>query len=214
MLLNLNEMLRQKSLLKMSQEVNRRLSLKKGVEISKNIGIKFVTKRLGERWLYRLGRLMPRKMRKALKKSSYLMDKENSIAWVSELGGGASVGGIDINPKLNKQMQEYENITIQIQKSLEEIKSELYGNVLRWVRVKEGDNFYPDITFELDPHFSVGRSLFCSILEENPRHRIISGGHKKEGVFFAYNCGNLGLKVDGISDIASEITTFLLTSKL
>ena len=99
MLLNLNESLRQAGLLKTPQEKNKRIPLKKGVEITKNMSVKLVVKILGESWLYRIGRLIPKRMRKALKKSSYLIDKENSIAWVSDMGGGASVGGIVINPK-------------------------------------------------------------------------------------------------------------------
>jgi hypothetical protein len=41
------------------------------------------------------------------------------------------------------------------------------GQVIQWAKVREEDNFYPDVIFELDPHFSVGRSLFCPLLEKS-----------------------------------------------
>ena len=211
MLLNLNESLRQAGLLKTIQGKNQLISLKKSVEIIKNVSVKFVVKTLGEKWLYRIGRLIPKKTRKALKKSSYLIDKENSIAWVSDVGGGASVGGIVINPKFNKLGLEYKNSADQILENLEKISGESNGHLVQWARISEADDYYPDVIFELDSHFSVGRSLFCPILEESPRHRIISGGHKKEGIFFEHNCGELALSINSISDISQGIISFVLT---
>jgi predicted AlkP superfamily phosphohydrolase/phosphomutase len=210
MLLNLNELLRQADLLKTHQEKNKILPLKKAVEITKNLSVKIVVKVLGESWLYRIGRLFPKRMRKALKKSSYLIDKENSLAWASDMGGGASVGGIVINPKISKLSQEYKNTADRILEILEKLNVESNGRVIQWAKVKEADSFFPDVYFELDAHFSIGRSLFCPILENSPRHRIISGGHKKEGVFFSYNCGELVSRIDAISDYSQEIISFVL----
>lgn len=211
MLLNLNEALRQADLLKTSQEINRSIPLKQGVEITKNMSIKLVVKILGESWLYRIGRLIPKRMRKALKKSSYLIDKENSIAWVSDMGGGASIGGIVINPKFRKLSQEYKNTADRILEILEKMNLGTNGDVVQWAKVTEEDDFYPDVIFGLDAHFSVGRSLYCPLLEKSPRHRIISGGHKKEGVFFAYNCGELASSIYAVSDISQGITSFVLS---
>jgi predicted AlkP superfamily phosphohydrolase/phosphomutase len=211
MLLNLNESLRQAAFLKTTQGKNQMPSLKKGVEITKNVSVRLVVKILGESWLYRIGRLIPKRMRKELKKSSYLIDKENSIAWVSDMGGGASVGGIVINPKLSQLSLEYKNIAARIVESLEEIKLETNRQVIQWAKVREEDSFYPDVIFELDPHFSVGRSLFCPILEKSPRHQIISGGHKKEGIFFAYNCEELASSIHTVNDISQGIISFVLS---
>jgi predicted AlkP superfamily phosphohydrolase/phosphomutase len=211
MLLNLNESLRQAGLLKTTQGKNKMISLKKGVEITKNMSIKLVVKILGESWLYRIGRMIPKGTRKALKKSSYLIDKENSIAWVSDVGGGASVGGIVINPKFSRLSDEYKNTAARILESLEKINLGTNGHVVQWAKVREEDNFYPDVIFELVPHFSVGRSLFCPILEKSPRHQIISGGHKKEGIFFAHNCGELASSIYAISDISQGIISFVLS---
>jgi predicted AlkP superfamily phosphohydrolase/phosphomutase len=211
MLFNLNELLRQAGLLKTSQEINRRIPLRKGVEITKNKSVKLVAQILGENWLYRIGRLIPKRTRKALKKSSYLIDKENSTAWVSDMGGGASVGGIVISPKMNKLSEEYNNAAARVLEILENLNLGTNGQVVQWAKISEKDSFYPDVIFELDPHFSVGRSLFCPLLEKSPRHRIISGGHKKEGVLFLCNCEKLGSSIRSVSDISQGIISFVLS---
>ncbi len=213
MLLNLNEALRHQGLLKTSDAQNSPISLKKGVEITKNASIKFVSRVLGEDWLYRIGRLLPKRTRKALKKSSYLIDRENSTAWISDVGGGAAVGGVVVNPRISRQSEEYRNVTEAIMEALQKITSASGEPVVHWSRVSEAGSCYPDIIFELDPHFSVGRSLFCPILEVNPRHRIISGGHRKEGVFFGYKCEAVSPSVHSVSDIARAITSFVLPAE-
>jgi predicted AlkP superfamily phosphohydrolase/phosphomutase len=213
LLININELLRQEGLLLTSQELNKKIPIKQSTEMLKNTSVKWVTKILGERWLYRIGRLMPKRMRKSLKKSTYLIDKENSHAWVSDLGGGASVGGITINPKINRQSMEYKRLTETIIQDLEKVIHEDYGPVVQWSKVTGKDSLYPDIIFELNPLFSVGRSLFCALLEVSSRHRIISGGHKKEGIFFEYNCGGLVSKVNSLHDISNTIQSFVLSDK-
>jgi predicted AlkP superfamily phosphohydrolase/phosphomutase len=205
MLVNLNEALRQQGLLSTGGGTNNVLSLKKGVEITKNTAIKLVARILGEDWLYRIGRLMPKGMRKSLKKSSYLIDKENSLAWVSDVGGGAAVGGIVINPKISQRSAEYQQVTGRIVESIQKITASDGTPLIRWVKVSEEGSLYPNLIFELDERFSVGRSLFCPILEVSPRHRIVSGGHKKEGVFFAQNCGEASSTVSSLSDISPAI---------
>ena len=94
---------------------------------------------------------------------------------------------------------------------LKKITSPNGEQVIRWAKVREENSFYPDIIFELDPHFSVGRSLFCPTIEISPRHLIISGGHKKEGVFFAHNCRGLSASVSSLSDVAQGIISFVLS---
>jgi predicted AlkP superfamily phosphohydrolase/phosphomutase len=211
LLFNINELLRQEEMLLTSQELYGKIPIKQSTEMLKNTSVKWVTKVLGERWLYRIGRLIPKRMRKSLKKSSYLIDKENSHAWVSDLGGGASVGGITLNPKIARQSTEYKRLTESIIQGLQKISHEVFGRVVHWSQVAGKDSFYPDIIFELNPHFSVGRSLFCPILEVSSRHRIISGGHKKEGIFLAHNCGGLVADINSIHDISNTIQAILLS---
>ncbi len=214
MLLNANELLRQEHLLKTVEGKKISSQSKKLLEITKNIGIKVVGATLGERWIYRIGRMLPKKTRKALKKSDYLIDKENSTAWASEMGGGAAVGGIVINAAQVKSGAEYEKTAAQILACLEKINASEKSQVVQWAKMREEGNFYPDIIFELAPDFSVGRSLFCPTIEKNPRHRTVSGGHKREGVLFAYQFGERAARINSISDIFKAVTGFVLTDGL
>jgi predicted AlkP superfamily phosphohydrolase/phosphomutase len=209
MLLNINEVLRQDGLLKTSDGKSNGFSVKKGVEVTKNTSMKLVAKVLGEDWLYRIGRLLPKRMRKALKKSSYLIDKDNSIAWVSEVGGGAAVGGVEINPRIDRRSQEYRDGAGKVMECIKKVRSASGDPIIQWTRLSEENSCYPDVVFELEQHFSVGRSLFCPILEENLRHRIISGGHRKQGVFFGYRCQELASQVHAVSDLAPQIISFV-----
>lgn len=213
MLLNLNEAFRQEGLLKTSDGTASRMSLKKGLEITKNTSIRLVAKVLGEKWLYRIGGLLPKKARKALKKSTYLLDRQNSVAWVSDVGGGASVGGVEITPRLADLGQEYTSTAQRIIETIKKIRTPAGEPVIQWARMREAGSVYPDIIFEMDPRFSVGRSLFCPILETNPRHRIISGGHKKEGVLFTYNCGNLSSGISSLSELSPGVESFVLSEQ-
>ncbi len=210
MFLNLNEWLRQEGFLKTVQGEKQFSQLKKLVEISKNTSIRLISGSLGERWLYRIGRMLPSKTRKSLKKSDYLMDKENSLAWASEMGGGASVGGIAINPKIPTASQEYKNVVERILTHIEGVNRLASEPVIRWVRPREPESCYPDIIFELDPKFAIGRSLFCPLIEKNPRHRVISGGHKNEGVLFC-KWPDLNMEIDSVNDIYQAITTLGLS---
>jgi predicted AlkP superfamily phosphohydrolase/phosphomutase len=209
MLVNLNEALRQADLLKSPRELTGGAPIKKGVEITKNASVRLVVDLLGERWLYRIARLLPRKVRKQLKKSSYLIDKKASTAWLSEIGGGASVGGIDINPKLNPSSDEYRAAVASVLECLERLNQEANEQVIQWAKPRQDASCYPDVIIEFQPNLAAGRSLFCPLLERNPRHRIISGGHKKEGVLFAHNC-NLAASVGGLSDIAGAVIAYVL----
>jgi predicted AlkP superfamily phosphohydrolase/phosphomutase len=211
MLFNVNEVLRQTGLLKLPTGPKTGRSLKKGVEIAKNASIKYIVKIFGERWLYRFGRIIPKSTRKALKKSSFLIDKENSIAWASDMGGGASVGGIIINPQLINLSQDYENITKKVISILENIHFERNQPVVQWAKKRTQNSFYPDIIFELSPHFSVGHSLFSPILEKSPRHRIISGGHKKDGVLFVHHSEKLAQSISSIADIFRAVASCVLS---
>ncbi len=211
MLLNLNESLRQADLLKIPQNGTKSILLRKGLEIAKNTSVKLVAKSLGENWLYRIGRLLPKNTRKALKTSSYLIDPEKSAAWVSDMGGGASVGGITINPRIDLSSRQYQDTAGLILKILEKINQGPYGQVVQWAKVREEVSPYPDVIFELDPRYSLGRSLFCPLVERSPRHRIISGGHKKDAIFFAHNFGQLASSIHAISDIPQSIISFVLS---
>ncbi len=130
---------------------------------------------------------------------------------MSAMGGGASVGGITINPRIDLASQQYRDTVGLVLEILEKINQGPHGHVVQWAKVREEVSSYPDVIFELDPRYSLGRSLFCPLVEKSPRHRIISGGHKKDAIFFSYNLGQLASNIHAISDIPQSIISFVLS---
>lgn len=188
-LFNINEILRREKLL-LTKEEKQIIKPKKYLEIYKNKAVNFLSNCGMENAIYLVGRLLPKKSRKALKKSSYIIDKSNSRAWASELGGGASIGGIEINVQIRRNEAEYQSTVNRIKNIL--LNHFTYTNqpIIKWIQTREEymgsdeKNFYPDLIFELHEDFTVGRGLFTGIVEKNLRHKKISGGHKPEGIFF------------------------------
>ncbi len=211
MMLSVNEALRQSGLLTTVEDAaGRRLPVRKALEMTKNVTIRLVARVLGESWLYRIGRAIPKNARKALKNSSFLIDRERSLAWASNLGGGAPVGGVEIHARLDRGSSEYRDVLARVQQCLERVRDESGRAPVRWTRANGADSPYPDVVYALEPDFAVGRSLFCPVIERNTRHRVVSGGHKENGVFFAYNLGHVADEVHGVADIQSAIVSFVL----
>jgi predicted AlkP superfamily phosphohydrolase/phosphomutase len=211
MLFNLNEWLRQNHWLVTYQGEKKSGSVLKVIEIAKNTSIRLVARVLGERWLYRIGKLMPKRMRKSLKASSYLIDKKNSVAWASEMGGGAAVGGIVVNQNIDKQGQCYKETITSLLESLMQYNPGIDSQLIQWAKDGGEDNHYPDIIFELNQRYSVGRSLYCPIIEKSSRHQIISGGHRQEGVLFALNFRGQAANTNSVSDISKRIVDYVLS---
>jgi predicted AlkP superfamily phosphohydrolase/phosphomutase len=196
--LNINELLRKHNILKTPEE-NRFLQIKKKTEQLKNLSLNWMAQRGIGDLTYTIGRMIPRKARKALKKSSFVIDKFSSSAWASEMGGSTPVGGIEINPeKFKRGSTEYSQLVNQIQRILTEFNVSLERPVIKWISKSEDymnneKGYYPDILFELIEDYSVGSSLFTDIFTLNPRHMLISGGHKPQGVLFAYGANCISL---------------------
>ena len=68
--------------------------------------------------------------------------------------------------------------------------------IFTWVKRREdlysGEliDRYPDILYEMLPQYGSGFSLHTDLITVNPTHKKISGGHKKNGVFFINNPDN------------------------
>lgn len=188
--INVNELLRRKGWLVTPKE-NNLISYKKWTEQLKNFTLRSLSHLGLEDWSYVIARWIPKKTRKALKKSSFVMDKTSSSAWASEMGGGTPVGGIEINQgRYLKGTPEYTLLTEQILTSLKQVNVDEKIPVVKWVTSSQNSlnndkGYYPDLFFELDENYTTGRSLFTEILTTNPRHTRVSGGHKPQGIFFA-----------------------------
>lgn len=177
--LNLNEILRRHGYIKTTG------GLKGMIERAKVLTLKTLSHYDLEDWIYRIARLIP--PRKALKKSTYLIDEAKSSVRLSNLCGANPYGGIDINDK-----DKYEQLRGEVIGILNDMSIE-YGDIIRWVKKRENlyrgkhEDKLPDILFELNEDYGVGRDFYTKPITENYTHKKISGGHKREAVFIVYN---------------------------
>ncbi len=180
--LNLNEILRKKGYLETAGK-GASGAIKKVLEKTKVFTISSLTKLGFQDWIYKIAKLIPG--RKALKKSTYLIDNINSPVMLSNLCGTNPYGGLDIRAATE---DEYEKLREEIINELMGLNKTLGTNIVKWAGKREevytGKNIdrLPDILFELDGEYGVGMDLYASEITENFTHKKISGGHKREAV--------------------------------
>lgn len=180
--LNLNEILRQKGYLATSGK-GASAALKKILEMAKVRTISSLTNIGLQDWIYRIAKLIPN--RKALKKSTYLIDKNSSRVTLSNLCGTNPYGGLDIHAA---NVEEYEKLRKELINELVGLNTTLGKPVVKWVGRREEiysgkhKDRLPDILFELDGEYGVGMDMYSPFITRNYTHRKISGGHKREAV--------------------------------
>ncbi len=185
--LNLNELLRNKGYLVTRGRGAKRV-LKRLIEKTKVFVISTLSKLDFQDYIYKIAKLVPN--HKALKKSTYLVEREKSSAILSELCGANPHGGIDIKAQTG---EEYEQIRDNIINELKSLDETLNENVVKWAKKREQiyrgefEDRLPDVMFELDEKYGVGMDLFTPLVTPNHTHKKISGGHKNEGVFLVYS---------------------------
>ena len=168
-----------------------------GVEKLKTMALNFLSKHDLQDYAWKIARLIPN--RKALKKSTYIIDKGRSLCHVSELCGTNPQGGICINAGMSPpDTPEREALCGELIVKLMAIEDpETGGRVMRWARRREemmsGPHAakFPEIIFELYPEYGVNWSLFAPLVDENPTHKKLSGGHRPEGVFLVSDADGL-----------------------
>jgi len=175
--LNLNEFLRNKKYL-LLKDTGIKGSTKRFIEKVKVFSLESFHKLELQDLMYKIAKCVPNK--KALRKASYLVDNEKSLAYASGFCSTNPFGGIEV-----KKDEKYEELRSQIIKDLNEYLPE---DTVRWVKRREelyqGEYLdkYPDIVFELNEDYGINWDLFTSLISENYTHRKISGGHRKEGI--------------------------------
>ena len=185
--LNLNEILRQKGYLKTNNNGTSG-AFKKLVEQTKVFTISSLARFNLQDWIYKIAKFVPN--RKALKKSTYLINKDDSPISLSNLCGTNPFGGLDVHAATGK---EYERLRQEMIKELMGLNESLGASVVKWAGRREEvysgkhKDRLPDILFELDEEYGVGMDLYTSHITENYTHRKISGGHKREAVLLAYS---------------------------
>jgi len=209
--LNLNELLRSKGYI-ITSGCGTNKMLKKLIEKLKIFTISTLSKFDLQDYIYKIAKFIPN--RKALKKSTYLIDVENSSAILSNLCGANPYGGIDVKAKSKMEYNRIRNIII---KELYNINEILGKNIVKWAKNREEiykgvfEKRLPDLMFELDEEYGVGMNLYTQLITPNYTHRKISGGHKKEGVLLVYSSNKKIKKINrpdsiiGLKDYILEI---------
>lgn len=139
--------------------------------------------------VFKLVRWIPN--RKALKKSSYIIDKEQSLCFASEFCSTNPAGGIELNEKaIAKQGLILESFVDDLIKKLRVIKDPATGeNIFEWVKKRDSlfhgrhKKEYPPVLFNLREEYGTNWNLFTDLIGVNVTHKKISGGHRKKGVF-------------------------------
>lgn len=192
--LYVNEMLRREGLLLTPRGRLPILNPFAAVEKAKNAFLRVMQKLDLEDSVYRIASLLPKEKRKELKTSSYAVDRTASSAWVSEVGGGTSFGGVEINHDVAKpEGAEYENLRKRLIEVLSSATDRDGSPVVVWAKRREdlftGRNVekYPDVVFELHEGYGVDRTLFCGTVGMSSTHKKVSGGHSKLGTLMLYN---------------------------
>ena len=183
--LNLNEILRKKGYLK-TNTGGISGSLKKIVERAKVFFLSTLSRTGLQDWIYRIAKFVPG--RKALKKSTYLINKDSSPVTLSNICGTNPYGGLDIR---GATIEEYERLRETLIEELRGLNDLLGLEVVKWVGKREETysgkyiERLPDVLFELHGDYGVGMDLYTPFVTENFTHKKISGGHKREAVFLA-----------------------------
>ncbi|MFH1971883.1 MAG: alkaline phosphatase family protein [archaeon] len=195
---NVNELLRQNGYLKTNS--NSKFSPYKFIEKSKNKTLELMHKYNLTDWIIKISKFIPNK--KSLQKSTYLIDKDNSLVYASDFAGTNPFGGIIINrKKIKEEGLDYKNIENEIIKLLSSF--EIDGkNIVTWIKPKkeimEGKFIgkLPDLLVQLDEDYGFNWTLFNNVVSVNPTHKKISGGHKQEGILLTNLKIDKGIGID------------------
>jgi predicted AlkP superfamily phosphohydrolase/phosphomutase len=189
--LNLNELLRREGYLA-TGENGVKGACKKLLERMKVFTIKSLSEHGYQDWIYKIAKYIP--YRKALKKSTYLIDKGRSSVTLANLCGTNPYGGVDIRMTTK---EEYENLRERISEELMSINKTMGENIVKWVKRREHlyrgkyEENLPDLLFELDEEYGIGMDLYTDLITKNYSHMKISGGHKREAVFLMDGCNEI-----------------------
>lgn len=186
-LINLNEYLRKNDLLVFKQEFNNQ-STKRTQNVKKklvSILSRFKLLDFFAKYLKKISGISK------LKKSDYLIDKENSTCYTDDLFSGKkpyvglNYGGIIRNSDNTQRDKAFERICSVLNS----------GDIPRPVWIKKSDEVYtgpyqskmPDVCIEFPPENGVEFNYFGDIMENSSTHYRISGGHFGSGTFGYYS---------------------------
>jgi predicted AlkP superfamily phosphohydrolase/phosphomutase len=162
---------------------------------------------------FRIARLLPSKSRKALKKSSYIVDKTTSVAYASEFCSANPHGGITIHRDALSAGVSYKALCNALTEYLQEARDpKTQHRIVRWVKHRnelfsgrQTDQF-PDLLFELDEDYGINWSVFGPLTGKNATHKKISGGHRTEGLcVLSHRTAILPQRLEQYYELVAEI---------
>lgn len=208
-LVNLNELLRQKGLLKLNESATN-----KSVQLKQKFRT-LVIKTLSD---LKLLDLVASKIKKLpgtgkYKKSDYLIDKVNSVCYVDELFCGKKPYiGLNFGTKIkgNSALEDstYKQIMELLENEREFPKYKWAKRNFDLYKGKFSDRF-PDICIELPKEYGIEYELFGNILTNSVTHYKISGGHYSSGTFGYYSKLNKRNPVDNVKEFYNFVTDVL-----
>jgi predicted AlkP superfamily phosphohydrolase/phosphomutase len=188
-----NEVLRREGLLKTRQGDLPGVNAVAVVEKAKSAFLRTMQRLDLEDLVYRIAALIPKAKRKSLKTSAYAVVRDSSAAWVSDVGGGTSFSGIEVNRSALAEGQSYEGLRDRLIAIMTSLVDPEGRPMVRWAKRREeafsGPNAakYPDLVFELAEGLGVDRTLFCGTTGITATHKKVSGGHTQFGALMLYN---------------------------
>jgi predicted AlkP superfamily phosphohydrolase/phosphomutase len=209
--LNLNELFRRKGYLEAGGS-GIKGACKRIVEKMKVFTVTSLSKYGYQDWIYKIARFIPH--RKSLKKSTYLINKEDSPVLLSNICGTNPYGGVDIQAA---SVDEFETLREAVISELLTL-NETYGkDIIKWAKKREQvysgkhEGVLPDILFELNEEYGVGMDLYVDPVTDNYTHKKISGGHKRDAVLLQQGANGKILNierpstVEGVKDFILQI---------
>lgn len=155
---------------------------------------------------YRLAHVLPWTRR--LKKSDFMTEPSANIATASSFGGTNPFGGVEISPdRCREAGLAYEDVRDRVIELLRGARDGDGRPYFLWARRREeiyrGEFIarYPDVLYELRPEFGTSWSVHVPLVTVNPRHRKISGGHRKNSVFVTGPLGGLRVREGNLSSV-------------
>ncbi|MCP3668999.1 MAG: hypothetical protein GY814_00880 [Gammaproteobacteria bacterium] len=181
---NINEYFRRQGYFK-TADGGKKLSKKVIVEKLKNRVLKFLNDNDLEEYISKIAKLVPNA--KAMKSGKHMANFSDSMAYASDFAGTNPFGGICINAE---NVEDYKAFRQQLMDELAALE-EGGEKVFNWLKPREsmyqGQHIdrYPDIIFEMKRKYGSGMSVHTDLFTVNPTHKKVSGGHKKNGIYFA-----------------------------
>jgi predicted AlkP superfamily phosphohydrolase/phosphomutase len=214
--LNLNEFLRQKGYLSSRVRRMRLLDHRYLMERLKTKVFQLMYERDLDDLILKMVKYIPR--RKALKDSSFITDRERSLAYVPDFAGRNPFGGVTVcRAEAEKRGLRYEDLRERLIGEISMIRDAHRGErVVKWIARREdidaGQHLdkYPDLVFELREDYGVSWTLHGDAVGINPSHKKVSGGHRREGVLMMVNTGReVAVKKPDLTAIAPTIMDLL-----